>query len=62
MRVKTIGLIVILVLATLAAPLLVDAQEPGKVYRIGWLGRHSSKNKGKVLAVKPFLGQLRALG
>ncbi len=35
---RAIGFVVTLVLGLLAAPLLADAQEPGKVYRIGVLG------------------------
>lgn len=37
MRLRTRGLIVTLVLDTLAAPLAVDAQQPAKVPRIGIL-------------------------
>ena len=37
MRLRTIGLIVLLVLGLLAAPLTADAQQAGKVYRIGYL-------------------------
>ena len=33
---RIIGLIVTLVLGLLAAPVPADAQEPGKVYRIGF--------------------------
>ncbi len=38
MRLRTIRLISILVLGLLAAPLLAEAQQAGKVYRIGFLG------------------------
>lgn len=38
MTIKAIGLVVILLLGMFAAPLPIDAQEPGKVYRIGFLG------------------------
>ena len=38
MRGRIIGLIVILVLGLLAAPLLAGGQKAGKVYRIGFLG------------------------
>ena len=34
---SSIALIVTFVLGLLAAPVLADAQEPGKVYRIGML-------------------------
>ncbi len=37
MRLRTIGLICTLVLGLLAAPLPVEAQQTGKVYRVGWL-------------------------
>jgi len=37
MRLRTIGLISTLALGLLAAPLPVEAQEAGKVYRVGWL-------------------------
>ncbi len=37
MRLRTIGLISTLVLELLAGPLPVEAQQAGKVYRIGWL-------------------------
>jgi len=42
MRLRTIGLICTLVLGLFAAPLPVEAQQAGKVYRIGWL--RSGKN------------------
>jgi putative ABC transport system substrate-binding protein len=35
---RTVGLSVTLTLALLAAPFAADAQQPAKVYRIGWLG------------------------
>jgi putative ABC transport system substrate-binding protein len=41
MRLRTIGLIVILALSLLAAPLAAEAQQPGKVHRIGLLGQTS---------------------
>ena len=37
MWLRTIGLISTLVLGLLAGPLSVEAQQPGKVYRIGYL-------------------------
>ncbi len=37
MRLRTIGLIGILVLGLLAGPLPTEAQKAGKVYRIGYL-------------------------
>ncbi len=36
MRLRTIGLISVLALGLLAAPLTVEAQQKGKVYRIGY--------------------------
>ena len=35
---QLIGLAVVLTLGLLLAPLAVEAQQAGKVYRIGWLG------------------------
>ncbi len=37
MNLRTIGLIGILALGLLAGPLPAEAQQPGKVYRIGFL-------------------------
>ncbi len=37
MKLRTIGLISTLVLGLLAGPLPAEAQEPGKIHRIGWL-------------------------
>ena len=37
MRISAIGLIVTLALGLLALPLLADAQQRGRVYRIGFL-------------------------
>ena len=37
MRLRTIGIISILVLGLIAGPLPAEAQQVGKVYRIGWL-------------------------
>ncbi len=36
LRLRTIGLISVLALGLLAAPLTVEAQQMGKVYRIGY--------------------------
>ncbi len=41
MRFRTIGLISILVLGLLAGPLPTEAQQAGKVYRIGFLSNRS---------------------
>jgi putative tryptophan/tyrosine transport system substrate-binding protein len=56
MRSGTIGLMMTLVLGLLAAPLLAAAQEPGKVYRIGWLDDEAEHFR------QAFLEQFRALG
>jgi len=58
MRLRTIGLISALVLGLIAGPLLVDAQQAGKVYRIGYL-KHSS---GPSASDEAFLQTLRDLG
>ncbi len=54
LRLRTIGLIGTLVLGLLAAPLPAEAQQAGKVYRIGWLAR-SRVHEG-------FRQRLRELG
>lgn len=54
---RTIGCIVLVVLGLLAAPLPADAQQAGKVYRIGWLGVDELQS-----SIKAFLEQMRALG
>ena len=41
MRLRTIGLIVTLALVLLAGPVPAEAQQAGKVYRIGYLTRTS---------------------
>ncbi len=46
MRLRTIGLISTLVLGLLAGQLPVEAQQAGKVYRIGWLRFRSSPPTG----------------
>ena len=55
---RTIGLMVILALGLLAAPLLANAQEPGKIPRIGYL-RHMA---GPNYMDEAFLQALRDLG
>ncbi len=45
MRLRTIGLIGILVLGLLATPLPAEAQQAGKVYKIGILRSGSSSSK-----------------
>ena len=58
MKLRTIGLISSLALGLLAGPLPVDAQQAGKVYRIGYL-KHSS---GPGASDEAFLQTLRDLG
>ncbi len=60
MMLRTIGLISILVYGLLAGPLPVDAQQAGKVYRIGYLSRASAQAYRKQLAA--FQQGLRDLG
>jgi len=43
MKLRTIGLIVTLALGLLAGPLPTEAQQAGKVYRIGYLSRASAQ-------------------
>ncbi len=59
MRLRTIGLISILALGLLAAPLPADAQQAGKVYRIGFLTRGSVE--GFKLRLAAFRQGLREL-
>ncbi len=58
MKLRAIGLISSLVLGLLAAPLPGEAQQAGKVYRIGYL-KHSS---GPSASDEAFLQTLRDLG
>jgi len=58
MKLTTMGLIALAILGLFAAPLPADAQQSGKVYRIGWL----SPTITTVDTVKSFREQLRALG
>ena len=58
MRIRTIGLIVILALGLLVAPLPVAAQKAEKVYRIGYLGG----GRGNPALLNPFRQGLRELG
>jgi len=61
-RLRTIGLICVLAFGLLAASLPAEAQQAGKVYRIGWLGP-TGRGKSEAMAyVKPFLDQLQKLG
>jgi putative ABC transport system substrate-binding protein len=52
-----VGIVVILTLGLLAAPLPANAQQAGKVYRLGWLGVDESQS-----AIRAFLEHMRALG
>ena len=58
MKRTTVGLIAVLALGILLAPLATDAQPPGKVFRIGWLTLGSSSNPG----LDDFRQGLRDLG
>jgi putative ABC transport system substrate-binding protein len=58
---RTIGLIVTLVLGLLAAPLLADAQQAGKVYRIGFLA-FGHPPSGPSPCLEAFRQRLRELG
>jgi len=60
MRLRTIGVIGILVLGLLAAPLLTEAQEPTKVPRIGYLSVRGPDREKRRLAA--FQQGLRELG
>jgi putative ABC transport system substrate-binding protein len=62
MRIRTIGLIVTLILGLLAAPLPADAQQAGRVYRIGfitWGSQSTAEDRGWL---KAFREELRDLG
>lgn len=58
MRAKIIGLMVILVLGSLTTPFVIEAQQPGKVYRIGYL----SHEAGPTATYEAFLQALHNLG
>jgi len=62
MRLRTIGLISSLALGLLAVPLPAEAQQTGKVYRIGWLGPTGPGKSESMAYVEPFLDQLSKLG
>ncbi len=49
MKLRTIGLISTLVLGLLAAPLAAEAQQAGKVYRIGYLSPRSGPTRSQWL-------------
>ncbi len=66
MKLRTIGLISTLALGLLAVPLPTEAQQAGKVYRIGWLGvggpgslrRFKLKPSPQHIAFRQRLGEL----
>jgi len=58
MRLSGVGLIVTITLGLLCAPPTIDAQSPGKVYRIGWLALGSPSNRD----LDGFRQGLRELG
>jgi len=55
MRLRSIGLVVTLSLGILLAPLAADAQQAGKVYRIGFLGSSASAGAHLVDALRQGL-------
>jgi hypothetical protein len=64
---RRIGLAVVLAVSLTIAPLATEAQEPGKVYRIGWLGGFPLEVQVKarpasVVAWGAFTDGLRELG
>ncbi len=61
MKLRTIGLISTLALGLLAVPLPTEAQQAGKVYRIGWLSPASRATATSSLSVA-FRQELRELG
>ena len=58
MRLRTIGLISTLALGLLAAPLPTEAQQAGKVYRIGYLSYYSEERDKLLAAFKQGLKEL----
>ncbi len=59
MKLRTIGLISTLVLGLLAAPLPVEAQQTGKVYRIGYLfSGIAARDKSLLAAFRQGLQEL----
>ncbi len=60
MRSRTLGLIVTLALGLLAAPLSTEAQQAGKMVRIGFLGNSSpSADSIRIEAFRQGLHELR---
>jgi len=57
---RTIALIVALALGILAAPLAADAQQTGKVYKVGYL--QTSTREQQLHLIKAFEEGLRDLG
>ena len=62
MRLRTIGLISTLVLGLLAWPLLAEAQQTGKVYRIGYLTTSGAGSPATNSMYIALLQGLRELG
>ena len=62
MKLRTIVLINILVLGLLVGPLFAEAQQAGKVYRIGYLGPRSLSSGTGSVRRKAFREGLRELG
>jgi ABC-type uncharacterized transport system substrate-binding protein len=60
MRRSTVGIILVLALGCLVASHAAEAQHPGKVYRIGFLGLGSAADM--VISIEPLRQGLRELG
>ena len=56
MRLSAVGLIVTLALGIFMAPLAVEAQQAGKVYRIGWLAEGVRPDEPAILEALRMLG------
>lgn len=52
MRLSAVGLIVTLALGIFMAPLAVEAQQAGKVYRIGWLAEGVRPDEPAILVLQ----------
>jgi len=52
----------VLAIVILASVQLAEAQQTGKVYRIGWLGPTGPGKSESMAYVEPFLDQLSKLG
>ena len=59
---RVVALLMSLAVGVVVAPLAADAQQPGKVYRIGYLGLVSPSDPNGLARTKPFRQGLRDLG